>query len=96
MRIVREIHVTKASELLRQKLSKKYAERGDKAALARELGVRQELVSRWANGERKPSPSMRATLEQKLRINWKLWEVDATEPDVAPAPAPDPHDGKAA
>lgn len=94
---MREIHITKASEILRAQLAERYAERGKKAELARGLGVRQELVSRWANGERKPSPSMRATLEQKLGIDWKLWEVDAkTEPEAAPAADGQPSDSGAA
>lgn len=71
-------------------------ERGQQASLAAELGVEPPTFSRWLSGERQPSTTYRAMLEERLGIDWRLWdeEVDESpesgrstpaEPDEPPA-----------
>jgi transcriptional regulator with XRE-family HTH domain len=69
--------LTKGSVTLRMKLRKRLATR----ELARRLKKGTDLISRWANGDRKPVPSDRALLEDDpaLRIPWRWWDEELSE-----------------
>lgn len=54
-------------------------EHGAKAALAREMGVGADIVSRWLSGERRPDTKQRAHLEDSRGIGWRLWDEDLAE-----------------
>lgn len=65
--------------------------RGEKAKLAKALGIGQDLVSRWLSGDRVPDTKQRAHLEDLYEIGWRLWD----EPlDDAPASERNPTPGK--
>lgn len=64
-------------------LKKKLQKRGAKAELAREFNIGPYMVSRWLNGETKPDPPMRARLEDKYRIGWRLWDQAPAEEAAA-------------
>lgn len=48
--------------------------------IARRIGVDEPRVSRWLSGKLKPSPELRAKLEDEYSINWRLWDLPADEP----------------
>jgi transcriptional regulator with XRE-family HTH domain len=58
-------------------LKKQLRERGDRAILAKDLGVTPGLVSHWVAGERKPGAKRRALIEDRFGIGWRLWDQDA-------------------
>jgi hypothetical protein len=62
--------MNRGARLARRKL----AERGAKAALARELGIRLDRLSKLLKGDRLPNPKERAHFEDHLRIRWRLWD----------------------
>lgn len=64
-------------------LKKKLQKRGAKAELAREFKIGPDRVSRWLTGERKPDPPMRAWLEDKYRIGWRLWDQPVPTEEAA-------------
>lgn len=47
---------------------------GAQAELARTLSCSPSMVSYWLRGLRRPSPKMRAALEDRLQISWRLWD----------------------
>ncbi len=48
---------------------------GDQQKMAERLSLTQDQVSRWATGDRRPDTEARATLEQKLGIGWREWDL---------------------
>ena len=66
----------------------KLAARGARAALARDLEIDAGRVSRFLNGELKPSTTERAFIEDHYEIGWRLWDEDID--DDAPASEPKP------
>ena len=60
-------------------LQKKLKERGAKADLAREFEVGPYIVSKWLSGETLPGPVMRARIEDKFKIGWRLWDQPTSE-----------------
>lgn len=70
------------------RLTEALKERAAKAALAHAYGLTREVVSRWASGERKPTPPFRAKLQEDYKIHWQAWDLppDAQLPEVAAGP----------
>jgi transcriptional regulator with XRE-family HTH domain len=69
-----DLPANKGALLLREKLGA----HGARAALAKELEVGPDLVSRWLSGERVPNTLHRRRLEDEYGISWRLWD-DAAE-----------------
>lgn len=61
-----------------RELRRRYPERGGTAEVARLVDADPSAVSRWFSGERAPDTKMRAVIEEKLGIDWRLFdhEVD--------------------
>jgi transcriptional regulator with XRE-family HTH domain len=57
-----------------QRLSALVSNHGDVEALAEKLGVAGYVVSKWLHGKRKPTAGMREVIQDKLGIDWRLWE----------------------
>jgi transcriptional regulator with XRE-family HTH domain len=62
--------------------------------LAAELGVTQQAVSCWLNGQRKPSPERIARIEELLGVPANGWDVieEAASEASSRAPASGEHD----
>lgn len=65
-------------------LREKYPDRGGVAEVARLCDADPSAVSRWFSGDRKPDTKMRALLEDKTGIRWRLFD-DETESSSEPA-----------
>ena len=63
--------------------SKRFAElckpHGRMVQVATELGARQNLVSRWASGDRKPSAPWRIKIKAHYGIDLPEWDEAAPE-----------------
>lgn len=65
-------------------LRERYPNRGAIAEVAKLCDADPSAVSRWFSGERKPDTKMRALLEDKAGIDWRLFDQDI-EPAKEPA-----------
>lgn len=66
-------------------MREKYPERGGIKVVAELVEADPSAVSRWFSGERKPDSKMRALLEDKTGINWRLFDEDANAKPEEPA-----------
>jgi transcriptional regulator with XRE-family HTH domain len=57
-----------------RELRRLYPARGGSAEVARLLDADPSAVSRWFSGERAPDTKMRAALEEKLGVDWRLFD----------------------
>jgi len=64
-------------------LRARLTEHGAGRELAKQLGIDESAVSRWANGKLKPGTRMRARLEELFGIHWQLWDRSPAEEDHA-------------
>jgi transcriptional regulator with XRE-family HTH domain len=62
-------------------LREKYPDRGGIAEVAKLCAANASAVSRWFSGERKPDSPMRARIEDKTGIDWRLFDRDV-EPEA--------------
>lgn len=65
-----------------RELRRLYPARGGSAEVARLCDADPSAVSRWFSGERAPDPKMRAVLQERTGIDWRLFDddVDQSEP----------------
>lgn len=57
------------------RLRELFPKRGDVTTFADSLGVHPSVVNRWRSGDRAPDSTNRNLLQEKLGIDWKLWDV---------------------
>jgi transcriptional regulator with XRE-family HTH domain len=57
-----------------RELRRLYPARGGSAEVARLLDADPSAVSRWFSGERAPDTKMRAALEERLGVDWRLFD----------------------
>ena len=63
----------------------KMPDHGDQLKMAARLNEKQDQVSRWASGDRKPSIAARAKLETEVQIPWRWWDEPPTPEQEAAA-----------
>lgn len=70
-----------------RELRRLYPDEGGKAEVARLVNADPSAVSRWFSGERAPDPRMRAALEERTGIDWKLFDRECAheEPETKAA-----------
>jgi hypothetical protein len=56
-------------------LREKYPGDGGIAAAARDLEAAPSVVCRWYWGDRKPNSEMRARIQDRLHIDWRLFDA---------------------
>lgn len=68
-----------------RELRSRFPHRGGIAEVAKLCDCDSSIVSRWFSGERKPDTKMRAALEDKVGIHWRLFDHDVDVKNEEPA-----------
>jgi transcriptional regulator with XRE-family HTH domain len=51
--------------------------------MALELGVAQDHLSRILSGKLKPSPPLRAVIQEKYGVDWRLFDEEIAEAEAS-------------
>lgn len=71
-------------------------DRGKRAELADSIGADRGTLTRWLSGALKPGAGYRMALQERLGIDWRLWDQETEAPDDNPENDVEPNDDEPA